>query len=67
MGKNSIQIPDGLKPQSDIIKIANEFITIFVTFENKNKMPQLLLFDKKVKLIICYVILIQKYYQKQQT
>ncbi len=67
MKKISIQIPDGLKPRSDILEKASEFIATFVTFENKNKMPHLLLFDKKVKLIICYVILIQKCYQKQQT
>ncbi len=57
MKKISIQIPDGLKPRSDILEKASEFIATFVTFENKNKMPHLLLFDKKSETyyLLCHL------------
>ena len=47
MSKDNIQIPDGVKPPATILEEANKFTANFRTFENKNKIPHLLLFDIK--------------------
>lgn len=57
MKKSEIIVPKKLKPSSEVLKRANEFVKVFEIFESKNGIPPLLYYDKRSDsyYLICHL------------